>query len=351
MASKQKPGDRARGGAAIGLRELGRYLKLSPTTVSLVLNAAPAAASIPKETQQRVFEAAKAFDYRPNFLARSLRSQRTYLIGVLVPELGEGYAALVLSGIEDCLLAKGYVYLVTSHRHQAELIERGPRLLAERCVEGIIAVDTPVEVALPLPVVAISGHARAPGVTNIVLNHAKAAYLGLRHLTTLGHKRIAFFQGQSFSSDTEIRWQAIQEAAARLRVPIRAALVTRLEGDSPSPQTGYCAAKRLLEGGEPFTALWAFNDISAIGAVRALIEAGKSVPRDVSVLGFDDVHGAAFHNPALTTVRQPLTRMGFLAAETLLRRMARGGEEAPAELSAEPELVVRESTGPAPAAD
>jgi LacI family transcriptional regulator len=351
LASKQKPGDRARGGAAIGLRELGRYLKLSPTTVSLVLNAAPAAASIPKETQQRVFEAAKAFDYRPNFLARSLRSQRTYLIGVLVPELGEGYAALVLSGIEDCLLAKGYVYLVTSHRHQAELIERGPRLLAERCVEGIIAVDTPVEVALPLPVVAISGHARAPGVTNIVLNHAKAAYLGLRHLTTLGHKRIAFFQGQSFSSDTEIRWQAIQEAAARLRVPIRAALVTRLEGDSPSPQTGYCAAKRLLEGGEPFTALWAFNDISAIGAVRALIEAGKSVPRDVSVLGFDDVHGAAFHNPALTTVRQPLTRMGFLAAETLLRRMARGGEEAPAELSAEPELVVRESTGPAPAAD
>ncbi len=349
MATKRKAGKPPRAGAAIGLRELGRYLKLSPTTVSLVLNRAPAAKSIPKETQQRVFEAAKALNYRPNFLARSLRSQRSYLIGVMVPELGEGYASLVLGGIEDCLLAKGYVYLVTSHRHQAELIERGPRLLSDRCVEGIIAVDTPVQEAQPVPVVTVSGHGRAPGVTNIVLNHSKAAYLGLMHLQKLGHRRIAFFQGQSFSSDTEIRWEAIREAAERLGLPVHPALVTRLEGDLPSPQTGYCAAKRLLEGGEPFTALWAFNDISAIGAVRALIEAGKSVPGDVSVLGFDDVYGAAFHNPALTTVRQPLARMGFLAAETLLQRIA-GGEEPPPEIGAEPELVVRESTAAAPAA-
>ena len=245
-------------------------------------------------------------------------------------------------------MAKGYVYLVTSHRHKPELIERGPRLLSERCVEGIIAVDTPVEEEMPVPVVAISGHGRAPGVTNIVLNHTRAAYLGLRHLTKLGHTRIGFFKGQSFSSDSEIRWEAIQQAAARLRLPILPSLVTRLEGDSPSPQTGFCAAKRLLEAGEAFTALWAFNDISAIGAVRALIEAGKNVPRDVSVLGFDDVYGAAFHNPALTTVRQPLARMGFLAAETLLGRIASGTEEAPQEISAEPELVVRESTAPAP---
>jgi DNA-binding LacI/PurR family transcriptional regulator len=349
LAAKQEPGKGARAAAGVGLRELGQYLKLSPTTVSLVLNGAPAAASIPKETQRRVFEAAKSLNYRPNFVARSLRSQRTYLIGVMVPELGEGYASLVLNGVEDCLLAKGYVYLVTSHRHKPELIERAPRLLSDRCVEGIIAVDTPVEEELPVPLVAISGHGCAPGVTNIVLNHAKAAYLGLSHLLKLGHKRIAFFRGQSFSSDSEIRWQAIQQAAARLRLPIHPALVTRLEGDSPSPQSGYCAAKRLLDGGETFTALWAFNDISAIGAVRALMEAGRSVPRDVSVLGFDDVYGAAFHNPALTTVRQPLARMGFLGAETLLQRIA-GVADAPPEIGAEPELVVRESTAPAPAA-
>ena len=159
-----------------------------------------------------------------------------------------------------------------------------------------------------MPVVSVSGHDRVAGVTNIVLNHRTAAELGLRHLMEMGHRRIAFFQGQTFSSDTEVRWQAIRAAAGSLGLTIHQKLIVRLEGDSPSPQTGYCAAQRLLATGEHFTALWAFNDISAIGAVRALIEAGLRVPQDVSVLGFDDVYGAAFHNPALTTVRQPLAR-------------------------------------------
>jgi DNA-binding LacI/PurR family transcriptional regulator len=131
-------------------------------------------------------------------------------------------------------------------------------------------------------------------------------------------------------------------------MPVHPALIAGLEGDSPSPQAGYRAAKQLLAAREPFTALWAFNDLSAIGAVRAFIEAGKSVPSDVSVLGFDDVAGAAFHNPALTTVRQPLARKGFLVAETLLRRMGGNGtdgqSEQSSEQSVEPDLIVREST-------
>lgn len=331
----------------VSLRELGKYLGLSPTTVSLVLNSSPAAASIPKETQERVFAAAKLLNYRPNFLARSLRSQRTYLVGVLVPELGEGYAALVLSGIEERLLAQNYSFLVTSHRHKREWIERAPRLLDERCVEGLIAVDTPIRESLRVPAVAVSGHDAVPGVTNIVLNHATAAGLGLRHLIELGHRRIAFFQGQTFSSDSEVRWQAIRSAASRLGLEIDPRLVVRLEGDSPSPQTGYAAARTLLASGAHFTALWAFNDISAIGAMRAFIESGRSVPHHISVLGFDDVYGAAYHNPSLTTVRQPLARMGFVAAETLLHRIGEPAGSHPGEQTVEPDLVIRESTGPA----
>jgi DNA-binding LacI/PurR family transcriptional regulator len=330
---------------SVSLRDLGNHLGLSPSTVSLVLNASPSAASIPKETQDRVFAAAKELNYRPNFLAKSLRSQRTFLIGVMVPELGEGYSSLVLSGVEECLLRQGYVYLVTSHRHKPDLLERGPRLLYERCVEGVVGVDTPLRERLPIPMVSVSGHGRLPGVTNIVLNHDRAAELGLRRLMELGHRRIAFFQGQTFSSDTAVRWEAIRSAAARLHLEIDPRLVARLEGDSPSPQTGYCAARKLLGCGASFTALWAFNDISAIGAVRALIEAGRAVPADVSVMGFDDVYGAAFHNPSLTTVRQPLSRMGFLAAETLLRRITDPAADFPEEESVEPELVERESTG------
>jgi len=330
------------------LRELGKHLGLSPTTVSLVLNGSPAAASIPKETQERIFLAAKRFNYRPNFFARSLRSQRTYLVGVMVPELAEGYASLVLSGIEECLLERGFVYLVTSHRHKPDLLERAPRLLYERCVEGVIAVDTPLGGPLPVPAVTVSGHQRIRGVTNIVLDHDRAAELGLRHLLELGHRRIAFLQGQAFSSDSEVRWNAIRAAAGRLQLEIDDRLVLRLEGDSPSPQTGYCATRRLIGAGLGFSALWSFNDISAIGAVRALIESGRRVPEDVSVLGFDDVMSAGFHNPSLTTVRQPLARMGFVAAETLLDRIAHPEADEPCEQSLEPELVVRESTAPSP---
>jgi LacI family transcriptional regulator len=215
-------------------------------------------------------------------------------------------------------------------------------------VEGLIAVDTPLSDDLPVPAVSVSGHENRPGLTNIVLDHDRAAELGLRHLKELGHREIAVFQGQSFSSDSEVRWNAIRQAATRLGIPIRPELVVRLEGDSPSPETGHRAARTLLARESRFTALWAFNDISAIGAVRALIECGRRVPHDVSVMGFDDVYGAAFHNPSLTTVRQPLARMGFIAAETLIARIANPAAQRPREITVEPELIARESTGPAP---
>lgn len=336
-------------GRSISLKELAKHLKLSPTTLSLVLNDSPGAASIPQETKDRIFTAAKGFNYRPNFLARSLRSQRTYTVGVLVPELSDGYSAGVLSGIESYLLEQGYVYLVASHRHKPKLLAHLPRFLYERCVEGLIGVDTPYDQCLPLPVVCISGHLRTPGVTRIVLDHRMAAEQGLRHLKDLGHRDVAFIRGQDFSSDTKVRWDAIGAMARRLDLPVVPARVAQLGGDSPSPETGYVAARQLLDSGETFTALFAFNDVSAIGAIRALREAGRRVPEDVSVVGFDNISSAAFHIPALTTISQPLRRMGALAAEMLLKRIAEPDAPVPEELEVEPELIVRESTCAAPA--
>jgi DNA-binding LacI/PurR family transcriptional regulator len=344
-------GDKLRGGGArpISLRDLGKHLGLSPTTVSLVLNGSPAARSIPAATQRRVIAAARELNYRPNFLARSLRSQKSGLVGVMLPEVGEGYSSLVLRGIEERLLEQGYVYLVTSHRHKPELIDRGPRLLYERSVEGVIAVDSPIREELPVPVVSVSGHDRVPGVANIVLDHGRAADQGIAHLAELGHRRIAVIRGQRFSSDSKIRWQTISQAARRRGVPIHRDLVAELKGDSPSPHSGAAATRGLLAAGARFTALWAFNDVSAIGAIRALHEAGLRVPEDVSVLGFDDIYSAAFHTPALSTVRQPLDCMGRLAADVLLERIQRPAVDGwDGERSVEPELVARESTGPAP---
>lgn len=329
----------------VSLKELAGHLGLSPTTLSWVLNDAPAAGSIPKETKDRILAAAREFNYKPNYLARSLRVQKTNTIGVIVPELSDGYSAMVLNGVEAELSKAGYFYITASHLHRDDLLEKMPRLLEERQVEGMIAVDTPIRFRPVLPVVNVSGHDAVEGVTNVVLNHQHAAELGIGHLYNLGHRRIAVIKGQEFSSDTRERWETIHAAAARRGIPIDEKLTVQLQGDSPSPEVGYSAMKMLLATGERFTALFAFNDISAIGAIRALDEMGLRVPSDVSVLGFDDIYAAAFHNPALTTIRQPLFEMGTIAAKTLLERL--GGDhdgEIPNEVSVEPTIIVRQST-------
>ena len=155
-------------------------------------------------------------------------------------------------------------------------------------------------------------------------------------------------KGQEFSSDTEVRWKSIADAARRLGVKLYPKLTAQLEGDLASPQLGYRVTKRLLERNERFTALFAFNDISAIGAIGALRDAKLDVPGDVSVIGFDDIQSAAFQNPRLTTIRQPLRKMGMIAAETVLRRIARPDDGGyPREIVVEPELIVRESTASA----
>src|SRR5271154_6584951 len=136
----------------VTLRVLADHLGLSPATVSLVLNRASVADSIPRTTQERIFAAARDLDYRPSFAARWARTQRSFTVGVLVPEVSEGYAALVMSGIEQHLLKEGYFYLVASHHHRPDLIEEYPKMLMGRFVDGLIAVDTPWHHDLPVPV-------------------------------------------------------------------------------------------------------------------------------------------------------------------------------------------------------
>jgi LacI family transcriptional regulator len=251
-----------------------------------------------------------------------------------------------MSGLEDHLLQSGYLYFVASHRHRPDLIDEYPRLLLDRSVEGLIAVDTPCSRRMPVPVVAVSGHGTTPGVTNLVLDHGEAARLALEHLVRLGHTRIAFIKGQAFSSDTDSRWEAIGRVARKLDVPVDSELTAQLEGDLASPELGYAVTRRLLARGRSFTALFAFNDISAIGAMRAVREAGRRIPEDVSIVGFDDIQSAAFQQPGLTTVRQPLRRMGELAAEIVVRRIGDPKQTIHAkQVRVEPELIVRGSTG------
>jgi LacI family transcriptional regulator len=330
--------------AAVGLKSIAEHLGLSVATVSRVLSGAPAAKSIPEVTQKRILAAAAAMNYRPNVLARSLRKQQSMTIGVMTPEVSEGYATLVLSGIEQRLYEANYVYFLVSHHHQAEMIERCQQMLLERAVDGLIAIDTPLTHRSSVPTVTVSGHHEPEGVTNIVLDHHRAATLAIDHLHSLGHRDIAFIKGQRFSSDTDVRWDGIRLAMAAVGLKIAPQLIARLEGDAPTHDPGYTATRRLLSSGKAFTALFTFNDVSAIGAIRALREAGLRVPQDVSVVGFDDVQSAAYQNPALTTVRQPLRKMGVLAATQVLEQIASTSVVPVQQIVVSPELVVREST-------
>lgn len=332
-------------GKPISLRTLGDYLDLSPATISLVLNNAPGVRSIPQETRDRVLAAAKKFDYRPSFYARSLRQRQSFSIGVLVPELSDGYSVLVMNGIEEVLIEEGYFYLTASHRRKADLIEEYPRLLMDRSVEGFIVIDTALQHPLPLPVVAVAGHKKIEGVTNIVLDHRRAAELALRHLHQLGHRQIAFMRGQTFSSDAGDRWKSFMAVARELGLEVQPELIIQLQENLSSPELGYPVVHQLLAAKKPFTALVSFNDVAAIGAIRAFRDHHLRVPEDVSVIGFDDIQGAAYHNPSLTTIRQPLNSMGITSARVLLDRL-RGKKEYPEEIAIVPELIIRESTIP-----
>lgn len=339
-------------GSGRGLKELARHLGLSQTTVSRVMNNSGDTHRISAATQKRVLAAAAEMNYKASPLARGLRSRRSQTIGVMVPEISGGYSAAVLSGIEDVLLMSGFFYFVVSHHHREELLREYPALLLSRAVEGIIAVDSALDVELPVPIVAVSGHLRTPSILNIELDHHLAAHYALEHLQKLGHCRIAFIKGQSFSSDTEIRWQAIVKVAEQLKIPIDARLVVALEGDDPTPEPGRVATHKLLAAGVPFTAIFAFNDLSAMGAIVALREIGLDVPTEVSVLGFDDVVGAATNNPPLTTVRQPLQEMGRAAATALLQRIGHlkvgsAPEQGSESILVLPTFVERKSTAPA----
>ena len=326
----------------VNLKEVAKHLGVHPTTVSVVLNDVPGR-SISQATRDRIKAAAKEFNYQPSLLARSLRSQKTLNIGILVPDLAESYHNQIVGGIGDHLMESGYFYFTAHHRRKKKLIDKYSQMLLGRGADGLIAIDTPLEHFFPVPAVGVAAHRPIPGITNVVLDHRRAAELILTHLWSLGHRRIVFVRGQEFSGDARERWRYLLEVAHEKGIPVRPELVFQLKSDTHSPELGFPVVKQLISRKEQFTAVVAFNDMSAIGMIRALADAKIRVPADVSIIGFDDIEAAEFTIPRLTTVRQPLSEMGRTAAQCVLQRIQRT-EVFRQEITVEPDLVVREST-------
>ena len=328
-------------GRPVSLKMLAEYLDLSAATVSFVLNNAPNR-SIPEKTRERIREAAKKFGYQPSQIARSLKGQRTRTLGVLLPEMGDGYHSQVLSGAADVFMSEGYFFFTAHHRHKKDLVAEYPALLHARGIEGLLALDTHLECAPSLPTVTVAGHHPLRGVTNVVLDHERAAELAVGHLYSLGHREIAYMRGQLFSADSLSRWRSILHVARSLGLQVSSDLTIHLDKDTHSPELGYPGIQQLLVRRKNFTAVLCFNDVSAIGTIRSLHDAGLRVPADVSVMGFDDIPAAQFYTPRLTTIRQPLAQMGATAASLLLRKL--NHEKVSDVCKIDPELIVREST-------
>jgi DNA-binding LacI/PurR family transcriptional regulator len=329
------------------LKGLASHLGVSTATVSIVLNDSPLAQALSKETRARVLAAAKELNYRPNYFARYLNKKRSFLIGILTTSLGEGYDSAVLSGIERELSDTEYAYFVGSHLWSQDLLGRQLRTLTERGAEGLIAINASFQVHPGIPTVAIGAAPQIAGVSQVCVDNMLGSKLALEHLYRLGHRRIAYLRGPAGGADTLERWKGVVATAAALGLSLPSRSAIQLHHATPSElsiEEGYAATKQMIAKGTAPTALMAFNDMAAMGALLAFREHGISVPEQISLTGFDDLRMAAMTAPPLTTVRQPLIEMGVSAARALIDQLEGKTAALPARLVFTPELVVRGST-------
>lgn len=322
---------------------------VSTATVSRVLSGAvPARAA----TRERVLAAARELDYRPSGIARALKRDETRTIGLLITDIGNPFFPQIVRAIEDEAHRRGYGVVLCNAADDPDRELAYLDLLLERRVDGLIVASARTTgrhadrlAEVPMPVVLVNAQAPTGRLSSITVAHRHGSRMAARHLLSLGHRRIGHVAGPS-----------LQAAAARLRLAgvsdalreagLDAATLAVAEGDE-HVDGGERAAEQLLAEDPLPTGIVCYNDLSAIGALRAIRRAGLQVPADVSVVGFDDIELAAWTDPPLTTIRQPTDALGRWAVERLTTGPA--GPEPASHVVLEPSLVVRGSTAPPPA--
>ena len=341
----------------VTLMDVARQSGFSASTVSIVLNEAPLANHLRIDTRRRIREVAERLGYRPHVFARSLRSQRSNTIGVVVFDLSDPFCTLILRGIDKRLQPTDYLPVVMDAHNDRNRFGRYLQMLIDRRVEGLIVVANWLFVKIDalkgvverrLPTVVVGRDLHRSGIGSILVDNELGGYLALKHLYELGHRDIAFVLGPKQLGDTSRRWAGMQRFARESGLTIRPVLVKQLSGSS-DPLSGFTSGAdltvQLLKGRTPFTAIAAFDDMTAFGSIRALADSGHRVPQDCSVVGFDDIPMAALASPSLTTVRQPMLEMGALASETIWNNLTGAAAASNGTLKLiDPTLLARQST-------
>ena len=349
----------------VTLADVARLSGFSVSTVSIVLNEAPLSRYVAKATKERIRTVANQLGYRPNAFARSLRSRRSHTIGVMVSDISDPFCTLILEGIEKALSPTSYLPIIMIAYNQRGQFERHMKMMLERHVEGLVVIanwlfgefDSLSEFTKDqIPTVGVGRDLTAIGVRSLQVDNEAGGYAAAQHLYELGHREIAVLRGPSELADSERRWQGIQRFASEAGLTLSPRRVREL-ASAIEPISGFQEGFRLtaamIQEQVRFTAVLAFDDLTGLGAIRALRQEGRHVPEDCSVIGFDDVPQAAVCTPGLTTIRQPMEQMGSFAAEWVLNALDSPKAPQPSAKPLgrtgslhllKPQLVVRDST-------
>jgi LacI family transcriptional regulator len=343
----------------VTIRDVAKESGFSSTTVSIVLNNAPLARYIPATTKKRIERAAKKLGYRPNLFARSLRSKRSHTVGVMVFDMTDPYCTLVLRGIENALYQSSFLPILTDVHNERSRFERYLEMMLDRRVEGLIVLANWLFLDINLladlekssiPTAIIGCELKTDSISSVIVDNEVGASLAVEHLFAMGHRKIAYIRGPKALSDSGPRWKGIRNFAKSVDLEIDPRLIVDLpESRDPisSFEAGYKLTEDLLKQKRPFTALMAFDDMTAFGAIRALAKAGLRVPENCSVIGFDDVAASSLYTPSLTTVRQPMEVMGTMAVSIVVDGINAVQEKrgvSAVHRKVAPELAIREST-------
>ena len=333
----------------VTIKDVALAAGVSTATVSYVLNQSR---FVSPELTERVRSAVSEIGYRPDGNARSLRSKRTGMIGLIVPDNANPFFAEIAKGVEDAGFEAGFGVILCNSNASLSRENEHIDLLLSRRVDGIIVAPTTAGLehldAILQRSVPLAVFYREPGVRDVDTfrnDNTRAGYMATRHLLELGHRQIACLLPNSPETPSGQRVQGYRKALAEWGLEPDPRLM--LQGDNRIAG-GDRAAQELMVHKAPFTAVFSSNDAMAIGALRALRSAGYQVPRDVSVAGIDDIILASYSEPPLTTVGQPKQQAGQLAAERLIERIEGRHTQGPRDFLLDLELIVRQSTTRAP---
>lgn len=331
----------------VTIKDIARAVGVSHTTVSRALRDSE---EINPETRARIRAVAESMGYRPNPVARALQGRRTQTLGVVVTRLSDPFHTEVVQGIEKVAQAHGYGLLLSlSHEDPAK--ERAiVEMLAAKQVDGIIVAASrlgsrylPLLEALRIPIVLINSHQTGPYVYSVATDNVHGGYLATRYLIDLGHRAIAYIGNRRGGRSNQDRYRGYRQALREVGLSPRPEWVVKGDGRVGA---GEAAMRRLLEVSPRPTAVFCYNDLTAIGALRAAVQAGIRVPEDLSIIGFDGLEEGSYVFPALTTVAQPRQQLGRLAAEMLLEIL--NGRPSPRRILLQGTLLERASCGPPP---